>query len=313
MSLGSNIRKRRFELNLSQQELADRMGYRSRSTIAKIESGENDVTQAKLRRLAQALDTTAEALMAFSDAAPLSAPASSSGTKARTVAVILAGGKSVRNLQNIPNQFISILGKPVIVYCLEAYQNHPAIDDIYVVCLKGWEEIVTAYAQQYRITKLRGLIPGGSSGILSVKNGLDYVLPRYQGSDIIVFQESTRPMVRAEMISKLLQACAQQGSANICRSMGDYVQFSVSQGSARYLPRDQVVDLQSPEAYQLSVLEAVFRNAKAQQHPLTESCCAMLLYHLGYDINFIEGSANNIKILRQEDIAVLTALIRQYG
>ena len=53
MSLGTNIRKRRYELNLSQQDLADAMGYKSRSTIAKIESGENDVTQSKLRRFAQ--------------------------------------------------------------------------------------------------------------------------------------------------------------------------------------------------------------------------------------------------------------------
>ena len=40
MSVGANIRKRRFELKMSQQELADAMGYKTRSTIAKIESGE---------------------------------------------------------------------------------------------------------------------------------------------------------------------------------------------------------------------------------------------------------------------------------
>ena len=50
MSVGANIRKRRQELRMSQQELADAMGYRTRSTIAKIESGENDVSQKKLQR-----------------------------------------------------------------------------------------------------------------------------------------------------------------------------------------------------------------------------------------------------------------------
>ena len=210
MSLGTNIRKRRYELNMSQQELADAMGYRSRSTIAKIESGKNDVTQSKLRRFAQVLETTVEALLTGDAAVPAGAvsaggqPGPVQTGRNRTVAVILAGGKSVRNRQNIPNQFISIMGKPVIVYCLEAYQNHPAVDDIYIVCLRGWEDIVRAYASQYRITKLRGLIPGSTSGILSTKNGLDYVRERYQPEDIIIFQESTRPMVRVEMISKLL-------------------------------------------------------------------------------------------------------------
>ena len=317
MSLGTNIRKRRYELNLSQQELADAMGYKSRSTIAKIESGENDVTQSKLRKFAQALETTVEALLAGD--APLSpspAPVPSAPDlpgRHRTVAVLLAGGKSVRNHQNIPNQFINILGKPVIVYCLEAYQNHPAVDDIYIVCLRGWEEIVRAYAEQYHITKLRGLLPGSSSGILSTKNGLDFVKEHYQPEDIIIFQEATRPMVRVEMISKLLQSCAVNGSANICQSMRDYVQFTVTDGVASYVDRDTVVDLQSPEAYRLSVIDAVFRAALERDHPLTESCCVMLMYNLGFPINFIEGSINNIKIVRQEDIAIFTSLLRQEG
>jgi 2-C-methyl-D-erythritol 4-phosphate cytidylyltransferase len=316
MSLGTNIRKRRYELNLSQQELADAMGYKSRSTIAKIESGENDVTQSKLRRFAQVLETTVETLLSGdSPAAPLpDAPAQPRQPgRHKTVAVILAGGKSVRNHQNIPNQFISILGKPVIVYCLEAYQNHPAVDDIYIVCLRGWEEIVRAYAEEYHITKLRGLLPGSSSGILSTKNGLDFVQEHYQPEDIIIFQEATRPMVRVEMISKLLQSCAVNGSANICQSMRDYVQFTVTDGVASYVDRDTVVDLQSPEAYRLSVIASVFQAAQERHHPLTESCCVMLMYNLGFPINFIEGSINNIKIVRQEDIAIFTSLLRQEG
>ena len=122
MSAGENIRKRRLELRMSQQELADAMGYKTRSTIAKIESGENDVTQSKLRRFAQVMDTTVEYLLtggvAMMDAAPVSAdiiPAPVVRENGRTVAVILAGGKSSRNQQNIPNQFINIMGKPVIV------------------------------------------------------------------------------------------------------------------------------------------------------------------------------------------------------
>ena len=63
MSVGTNIRQRRYELRLSQQELADAMGYKTRSTIAKIESGENDVSQKKLKKFAEVLNTTVEALI----------------------------------------------------------------------------------------------------------------------------------------------------------------------------------------------------------------------------------------------------------
>lgn len=323
MSVGTNIKKRRYELHMSQQELADALGYKTRSTIAKIESGENDVTQKKLQKFAEVLDTSVEALVTGNESTVrrtsfTPGTANNAGTmhniadssRSKTVAVILAGGKSVRNHQNIPNQFINILGKPVIVYVLEAYEAHPAIDDIYVVCLKGWEQIVTAYAEQYGIRKLRGLIPAASSGILSVKNGLESIKENYGDDDVVIFQESTRPMVSVDMISQLLQACYETGSANICQSMKDYVQFTYVDGKAHYVDRDTVVDLQSPEAYRLSVIRSVFQTADKQHHPLTESCCVMLMYNLGYDINFIEGSVNNIKIVRQEDIAIITSLLK---
>ena len=314
MSVGANIRKRRFEMKMSQQELADAMGYKTRSTIAKIESGENDISQKKLQRLAAVLETTVEALVAGSsqleeDAVALVRPDSSDGH--RNAVIILAGGKSGRNKQNIPSQFISIHDKPMLVYCMEAYQSHPAIDDIYVVCLKGWEDIVKAYARQYRLTKLRGLIPGASSGILSLKNGVDCIRKRYAPEDTIIIQEATRPLVSAETISKLLQACAEKGSATVCHMMNDYVQFNITSKTPQYIDRNTVVALQSPEAHRLSLLLDVFEKAKTQRHPLAESCCAMLMYNLGYPINFIEGGFNNIKIVREEDLTVFSALVKK--
>lgn len=318
MSIGTNIKKRRFELRMSQQDLADAMGYKTRSTIAKIESGENDVTQKKLLRFAEILDTTVEALISGvppTNAIPTQITSTldkeKSENRNKTVAVILAGGKSSRNQQNIPNQFINILGKPVIVYCLEAYQAHPAVDDIYIVYLKGWEQIVSAYAEQYGITKLRGLISGASSGILSVKNGLDQLKSDYGADDIIIFQEATRPLITIDMISKLLQSCYENDAVNLCQSMREYLQFNFDNGKASFIDRESAVCVQSPEAYRFSVIIEVFEKAQKKLHPLTESCCAMLMYNLGYNINFVENGANNMKIVRQEDVGVATSLLKQ--
>ena len=58
MELYKRIKKRREELGMSQDELAQKLGYKSRSTIAKIEKGENDITQSKIAAFAQALQTT---------------------------------------------------------------------------------------------------------------------------------------------------------------------------------------------------------------------------------------------------------------
>ncbi len=312
MSIGLNIKKRRFELKMSQQELADAMGYKTRSTIAKIESGENDVSQKKLQKFAAVLDTTIEALISGHVSrthASTPEPVSSLKKHTKNIVILLAGGKSGRNSQNIPSQFINVHGKPIIIYCLEAYQNHPSIDDIYIVCLKGWESIVKDYALQYGISKMKGIIPAGSSGIVSLKKGFDFIKDIYTPEDTVIIQEATRPMISPETISKLLMACYESGSATICHHMNDYVQFHMGNGTPSYIDRDKIVALQSPEAHQLQLLSEMFHKADQTGHSLTESCCTMLLYNLGYNINFIEGNINNIKITREEDIAAFRAMV----
>lgn len=312
MSVGDNIKKRRFELRMSQQELADAMGYKTRSTIAKIESGENDVSQKKLQKLALVLDTTPEALITgLNSPAPINSQNSDfeSLKRNKNTVIILAGGKSGRNKQNIPSQFINVNGKPIVVYCMEIYQSHPAIDDIYIVCVKGWENIVKAYAKQYGITKLKGIVFAGNSGIASLKNGLTYMDNICSDNDMIIVQEATRPMVTSEMLSRLLQSAEEKGSTTFCHSMNDYVQFDISGNNPKYVDRNSVIALQSPEAHRFSVMKEVFNSAKEKGHTLNESCFTMLMYNLGFGINFIESSINNIKITHEEDLAAFQTLV----
>ena len=67
MELYQRIRKRREELGLSQEELAQKMGYKSRSSINQIEMGENDIPQSKIVQFARALNTTPAYLMGWED------------------------------------------------------------------------------------------------------------------------------------------------------------------------------------------------------------------------------------------------------
>lgn len=71
MSLGQNIRIYREKLGLSQTELAKKLGYKDRSTIAKIESDVNDLTQSKIVAIADALETTPAALMGWEKEQPI--------------------------------------------------------------------------------------------------------------------------------------------------------------------------------------------------------------------------------------------------
>lgn len=311
MSVGDNIKKRRYELRMSQQELALAMGYKTRSTIAKIESGENDVSQKKLQKFATVLDTTVENLVSgYSQVTPEIISGIDDSDRKRNIVVILAGGKTGKNRQNIPSQFINVGGKPVIVYPLEAYQSHPAIDEIYIVCLKGWENIVKAYATQYGITKLKGIVGAGVSGVASFKNALDYINTKFSDEDYVIIQEATRPLVTTETISILLREAQEKGSATACHVMNDYVQFNMSTLAPRYIDRDTTVAMQSPEVHKISIMNDVFLKAEQKDHILAESCCTMLMYNLGFNVNFVPTAVNNIKISREQDLAAFSAIIK---
>ncbi len=90
----------------------------------------------------------------------------------KNVALLIAGGSGNRMGQDIPKQFMHVDGCPIIIHTMKCFQLHPDIDAIAVVCLKGWETVLQAYANQFSITKLKWIFPGGSTGMESIHNGI---------------------------------------------------------------------------------------------------------------------------------------------
>ena len=151
----------------------------------------------------------------------------------------------------------------------------------------------------------------GDTGILSVKNAVEALSDQTDGDRVVILQESTRPLVREELISRLLMACREYGSTVTYQRMDDHVQFYEEGGKIQYIDRYRILSAQSPEVYRLSQLQQVFDAAAQANHTMDETCLAMLFYKLGYPIHFCEGSRNNIKIIRQEDLAIFRALLTE--
>ena len=103
--------------------------------------------------------------------------------------------------QSIPKQFLTVNERPVIVYTLESFQKHPEIDAIAVVCIDGWQSVLQAYANQFNITKLKYIVPGGKNGQDSIRNGVYELEKHYAPEDIVLIHDAIRPMVSAEIIS----------------------------------------------------------------------------------------------------------------
>ena len=99
----------------------------------------------------------------------------------------------------------------MIVYTLEAFQQHPEIDEIAVVCIHGWEPVLLAYADQFNITKLKYVVPGGENGRNLSKN---FELEKhYRDDDIVLIHDAIRPLVSAEIISDCIRVTQLYGNA----------------------------------------------------------------------------------------------------
>lgn len=322
MSIGENIRKRRIELHLSQQELADSLGYKTRSSVAKLEKNGSSVTHEKLLVLAHTLHTTVNYLV-NGDVSELEGKRGSiiseleftdnkkNGKKQRKcAAVILAGGRNRVNKYNIPYQFVTVKDKPIIFYTLEAFQHHPQVDAIHVVCLEGWEDSLPAYAKKFNISKLQEIIPAGNTGIKSVKNAVEWLSSSYSMMDLILIHEATRPFVAPETVSNAIRCCKQYGSAVTFERMDQMTPFLINENISglTHLSADHVIDVQSPEVYTFGALRQAFYDAAKIRHPLNETICAVFLHNLGRELKFCEGNHSNRRIVYEEDLKLLESL-----
>lgn len=125
--------------------------------------------------------------------------------KMANIALLIAGGSGNRMGQSIPKQFLTVNERPVIVYTLEAFQKHPEIDEIAVVCIEGWQAVLQAYANQFNITKLKYIVPGGKNGQDSIRNGVYELEKHHNADDIVLIHDAIRPMVSADIISDCIR------------------------------------------------------------------------------------------------------------
>lgn len=320
MTIGENIRKRRIELNISQQQLADALGLKTRSSIAKIEKNNGRLSQLQLETLANTLRTTVNYLLTGEKEAEVhhgqilaydDIPVIMDSSKKKITAVILAGGKYRVNKHHIPYQFVTVKNKPIIIYTMEAYQRHPLVDDIYVVCLSGWEDFLPAYAEQYGITKFKGIIPAGDRGIQSVKNAVEWLSTSYKVGDILILQESTRPFIDSETISNAIRCCKQFGSAVTFTRLEDTTPFLLGKDGKSVTPVDaySLITIQSPEVYTVGALRFAFQEAAKIGHELSETICSVFMHNLGRELFFCEGNHNNMRIVYEEDLKLFETLL----
>lgn len=227
------------------------------------------------------------------------------------IAILTAGGIGSRTHQDLPKQFITVDNKPIIVYTLEAFQQHPNIDEIYVSCLEGWHEVLGAYARQFNITKLKRIVVGGATGQASIYNSMKAIKEDYtQTNDIVVLvHDGNRPMVSQDVITDNLVKQQLYGSAVTVIPTTEVVFVSKDGAvSNAALDRAELWRTQTPHAYKFDELWSVHCQAIKDGITNTAASCS-LMQQYGYTTYFSKGSEKNIKITTVEDIEIFKALL----
>lgn len=226
------------------------------------------------------------------------------------VVLILAGGSGKRTDQDIPKQFINVYEKPIIIHTLETFEKHPDIDMIIVSCLEGWQDILTAYARQSNINKLKKVVCGGVNGQESTKNGIVALKDVCKEDDIIIIHDAIRPMVTAEIISDCIVKCKQFGSGlSAVRCQETIMRTQNGMSSDVGIARSEIMRVQTPQAYQYG--KALWAHEMAEKRGITDAVYMnTLMLELGERLYFSMGSNKNIKITTLDDLDIFKALYK---
>lgn len=228
------------------------------------------------------------------------------------VAIILAGGAGKRMQQEIPKQFINIYDKPVIIYTLEAFEKHPEIDAILVVCINGWHDILRAYAAQNKITKLKWIIDGGNTGQESIRNGVEYLDGKCSEDDVVVIHDGIRPLVDESVLSDVIVTCKMHGNGVTSMPYNEQIFVKLDEETTReYIPRETLRRVSTPQAYRYGKLKWAYKKAFEEEIGIYGSAYTnTMMVDLGETLHFAIGSDKNIKLTTPDDLELFKALLK---
>ena len=131
----------------------------------------------------------------------------------KNIAVIFAGGSGQRmKTVSRPKQFLELNGKPVIIYTLELFDNHPQIDGIVVVCISPWIPFLEKQLKKFEINKVACIVPGGETGQESIYKGLAAAAAQYGEECNVLIHDGVRPLITAQTIYDCVEMVEEKGT-----------------------------------------------------------------------------------------------------
>lgn len=229
------------------------------------------------------------------------------------IGVIFAGGSGTRmNTKSRPKQFLDLNGKPIIIYTIELFDNHPDIDGVVVVCLESWIPFLQKMLKKFEINRVVRVIPGGASGQDSIFKGLcaaeEYAKEQNDDSTIVLIHDGVRPLITEDTITDNIAKVKECGSCITIVPATETFVVKRNDGSLELPKRSECFLARAPQSFYLKDIIGAHRKSQEEgKTDFIDSCS--LMSHYGFKLGLVEGPMENIKITTPTDYFVLRAMV----
>ena len=225
------------------------------------------------------------------------------------VAIIFAGGTGKRmNTRSKPKQFLELHSKPILVYTLEVFNNHPEIDGIVLVILEDWISYCKELVKKFRLNKVKAVIAGGETALQSQRNGLNKAAELFGDDTVVLIHDGVRPLVDVETISRNIESVKVHGTGITVTPAIETITVKTDTGEiGQIIERSKVEMARAPQSFYLRDILDAHKKAEAEGKDFIDSASMMQYY--GHALYTVEGSPENIKITTPNDFYTFRALV----
>ena len=227
------------------------------------------------------------------------------------IAVIFAGGSGLRmHTKSRPKQFLDLNGKPIIIYTLELFDNHPQIDSIVISCIESWIPFLKKMLRKFEITKVVKIVPGGETGQDSIYQGLCAAEDIAAGKDVtVLIHDGVRPLISEDTITNNINKDKECGTCITCVPATETFIVKQPDDTLEIPSRGNSLIARAPQSFHLGDIIGAHRRALNEGRHDFIDCCTMMSYY-GYKLETIMGPMENIKITTPTDFFVLRAMVK---
>jgi len=220
----------------------------------------------------------------------------------KNVAVILAGGSGKRMGSSLPKQFLKIGGKPIIQHSIEAFENHPQIDEICIVINSGFISEIRKIVQNGQLKKLRHILSGGKERSDSSLAAISFYSEEPEVN--LIFHDAVRPFVSDKIITNVISQLEKGKSVAVAIPSVDTIFQTDENDRIISVPqRNYLRRAQTPQAFSCQIIKKAYENAMQDPNFIATDDCGVVLKYLPEESIFIvEGEESNIKITFEQDL-----------